>query len=75
MRQSQQQTTEQLAAVTTQVQQMYQQIAEACGQLPMMHPREADKLAAVLMRGLPGQRAAEERKRKKRAENILYGDL
>jgi len=54
---------------------MYQQIAEACGQLPMMHPREADKLAAVLMRGLPGQRAAEERKRKKRAENILYGDL
>jgi site-specific recombinase XerC len=74
MRQSHLQTVEQLATVTAKLEEMSQKHAEALGVLPMMNPRDAIKIASKLLKGLPGQRAYEERERERRAENILYGD-
>lgn len=74
MRQLQQQQAERLTAVTAKSEEMNQRLAEALGALPLMNPKEANIMASKLLHGLPGQRAYEERQRKKRAENILYGE-
>jgi hypothetical protein len=66
MRQQQQQSAEQLASVTAKLEQMSQEMMEIYGLLPNMRPDEANKLAAKLFKGLPGQRAGEEREKKKR---------
>jgi Tfp pilus assembly protein FimV len=74
MRELQKQQAEQLAATSTRLEQMSQRYTKAFEIIPTLNYGDAHKFVSELLRGLPGQRAYEERQRKKKAENILYGD-
>ena len=67
IRDTQKQTTERL-------EQMSQRYMKAFELVTRLGYNDAHKFVNELLRGLPGQRAYEERQRKKKAENILYGD-